>query len=143
MESWRRVWREGLGPALPTKGLQALILALQFDDERLIQGTTTLPQWQPSFPRAQVHAACAVAFSAWQGEGLNRVDEIEEFVSSACFKADERLGEPGASRRFLNWFDRTPREEMRRRLLGEVRATLAERVAVNRVHRPANAAKAA
>ncbi len=77
MESWRKVWREGFGPALPTRGLQALIRALQFDDLRLIQGATTSPHWQPSFPREQVQAACAVAFGAWQGEGLNRVDEIE------------------------------------------------------------------
>src|SRR5579871_3896835 len=108
MEGWRKAWREGFGPALSTKGLQELLRALQGDDERLIQGATTSPQWRPSFPDAQVQAACAVAFSAWQGEGMNQVDEIEEFVSSTCFEADERLGEPGASRRFLNWFDRTP-----------------------------------
>jgi hypothetical protein len=143
MESWRKTWREGFGPALSTIGLQALVRALQFDDERLIQGVTSEPQWRPSAPKVEAEAVCAVAFCGWQGEGLERVDEIEEFVAKSCFEADQRLGEPGASRRFLDWFDRTPREEMRRQLLGEVRATLAERVATKRVYQPAIAARAA
>jgi hypothetical protein len=143
MESWRKVWRDGLAPSLPTKGLQALARALQFDDERLIQEAATSPRWQPSFPRARVMAACAVAFCGWQGAGLGRVDEIEEFVGSVCFEADQRLGEPSASRRFLNWFDATPRDQMRRLLLGEVQAILAERVPVKRVYARPSAVKAA
>jgi len=143
MEAWRRVWREGFAPSLPTKGLQALFRALQADDERLIQGETTLPRWQPSFPHERVQATCAVAFCAWHGNGLDRVDEVEEFVSSACFEADERLGEPTAARRFMNWFDRTPRDQMRRMLLSEVQAILAERSPVRRMQRTTPAVKAA
>ena len=42
-------------------------------------------------------------------------------------EADTRLGEPAAVRYFLNWFDDTPRDEMRRQLLAEVNRALAER----------------
>jgi hypothetical protein len=42
---------------------------------------------------------------------------------------DQRLGEPAACRWFLNWFDETPRDEMRRLLLPEVQQLLAERQA--------------
>ena len=37
------------------------------------------------------------------------------------------VGEPAACRWFLNWFDETPRDEMRRLLLAEVNRNLAER----------------
>jgi hypothetical protein len=42
-------------------------------------------------------------------------------------EADRALGEPGACRLFLRWFDETPRAEMRRQLLPEVQRALAER----------------
>ena len=51
-----------------------------------------------------------------------------EFFARCCFEADERLGEPAACRWFLNWFDDAPRDTMRRELLAEVDAALAERI---------------
>ena len=36
--------------------------------------------------------------------------------------------EPAACRWFLNWYDDTPRDEVRRELLAEVELALAERV---------------
>ena len=44
-----------------------------------------------------------------------------------CFAIDQRLGEPAGCRWFLNWFDETPRDEMRRLLLAEVARALTER----------------
>jgi hypothetical protein len=41
LESWRRVFREGLEPVVSTPGLLALRQALLTDDPRLIQGATT------------------------------------------------------------------------------------------------------
>ena len=41
MESWRKVWREGLEPLLSTPSLEALQQALTTDDPRLLQGA----QW--------------------------------------------------------------------------------------------------
>src|SRR5262249_42196250 len=60
-----------------------------------------------------VEAACAVGFCGWQGDGLETVAEVEEFFARVCFEIDQRLGEPAACRWFLNWFDETPRDDMR------------------------------
>jgi hypothetical protein len=75
-----------------------------------------------------VEGACALGFCGWQGDHLTTVGEVEEFFAKCCFEADRRLGEPAACRWFLNWFDDTPRKEMRRELLDEIEHTLAERV---------------
>ena len=127
MESWRKVWREGLAPMLSTKGLQALKLALVRDDERLTQGATTTPPPMQCVLDWPVEGACALGYCAWQGDGLESVGEVEEFFARACFEADQRLGEPAACRWFLNWYDDVPREEMRTLLLAEVSRALAER----------------
>lgn len=127
MESWRKVWREGLAPQLSTPGLEALRLALVADDARLLQGATTTPPPLQCVQDWPVEAACVLGYCGWQGDGLETVAEVEEFFARACFEADQRLGEPAACRWFLNWFDDTSREEMRRLLLTEVNRELAQR----------------
>jgi hypothetical protein len=127
MESWRKVWRDGFAPVLSTAGLQELRKALVRDDARLTQGATTTPPPLQCVLDWPVEGACALGYSAWQGDGLESVGEVEEFFARACFEADQRLGEPAACRWFLNWYDDTPREEMRTLLLSEVNRTLAER----------------
>jgi hypothetical protein len=127
IESWRMVWREGFGPVLSTAGLVALREALRSDDHRLTQGSTTTPPPLMCVQDWPVEAACALGFCGWQGEDLETVGEVEEFFARACFEADERLGEPAACRWFLNWFDETPRDEMRELLLAEVHRALAQR----------------
>jgi hypothetical protein len=74
-----------------------------------------------------VEGACALTYCGWHGEGLQTVAEAEEFFARICFEVDQKLGEPAACRWFLNWFDETPREEMRRQLLVEVNRTLSQR----------------
>jgi hypothetical protein len=127
MESWRKVWREGLAPLLSTPGLEALSKALIEDDVRLQQGATTTPPPLQCVQDWPVEGACAIGFSGWRGDGLETVGEVEEFFARTCFEIDQRLGEPAGCRWFLNWFDDTPREEMRRLLLAEVGRTLAQR----------------
>lgn len=127
MESWRTVWREGFAPVLSLKGLEALRDALAADDARLTQGSTTTPPPLMCVQDWPVEAACAVGFCGWQGDRLQRVGEVEEFFARCCFEADTRLGEAAACRWFLNWFDDTPRDEMRRELLAEVERAIAER----------------
>jgi len=129
MESWRKVWRQGLAPHVSTAGLEALRRALVEDDARLVQGTTTTPPPLQSLHEWPVEAACVLGYCGWQGDGLETVAEVEEFFAQLCFEADHALGEPAASRWFLNWFDDTPREEMRSLLLAEVNQTLARRLA--------------
>lgn len=127
MESWRKVWREGMAPLLSTPGLEALQRALTTDDARLLQGVTTTPPPLQCVQDWPVEAACALGYCGWQGEGLETVAEVEEFFARMCFEIDQRLGEPAACRWFLNWFDETPRDEMRELLLDEVNRFLAQR----------------
>jgi hypothetical protein len=128
MESWRKVWRDGLAPVLSSEGLEALKQALESDDPRLLQGATTTPPPLQCVQDWPVEAACGVGFCGWQGDGLETVAEVEEFFARVCFEVDQRLGEPAGCRWFLNWFDETPRDDMRRLLLGEVGRTLAQRL---------------
>jgi hypothetical protein len=128
METWRKIWREGLASQLSTTGLEALRQALVADDARLLQGATTTPPPLQCVQDWPVEAACVVGFCGWQGDGLQTVAEVEEFFAKVCFETDQRLGEPAACRWFLNWFDETPREEMRRQLLAEVNRSLAHRL---------------
>ncbi len=127
MESWRKVWREGLVPLLSTGSLEALRRALAGDDPRLIQGATTTPPPLQCVQDWPVEAACALGYCGWVGDGLETVAEVEEYFARMCFEIDQRLGEPAGCRWFLNWFDETPRDEMRRLLLGEVHRALARR----------------
>ncbi|MBY0521816.1 MAG: hypothetical protein K2R98_00365 [Gemmataceae bacterium] len=128
MESWRKVWRDGLAPQLSIAALTALQRALQGDDARLIQGATTSPPPLECVRDWPVEAACVLGYCGWQGEGLETVSDVEDFFARACFEADQRLGEPAACRWFLNWFDDTPRAEARTQLLPEVNRTLAQRI---------------
>jgi hypothetical protein len=129
MESWRKVWRDGLAPLLSTAGLEALRLALLDDDPRLLQGATSSPPPLQCVQDWPVEGACALGYCGWVGDGLETVAEVEEFFARMCFEIDQRLGEPAGCRWFLNWFDETPRDEMRRLLLAEVNRALARRQA--------------
>ena len=127
MESWRKVWRDGLVPLLSTAALESLQAALADDDARLLQGATTTPPPLQCVQDWPVEAACALGYCGWQGEGLETVAEVEEFFARMCFEIDQRLGEPAGCRWFLNWFDETPRDDMRRQLVEEVNRSLAQR----------------
>lgn len=127
MESWRQVWRDGFVPVLSTAGLESLREALDKDDPRLTQGSTTTPPPLMCVQGWPCEAACALGFCGWQGDGKQTVGEVEEFFAKACWEADQRLGQPAACRYFLNWFDDTPRPEMRKELLAEVELALAAR----------------
>ncbi|HEX3151000.1 MAG TPA: hypothetical protein VHR66_23170 [Gemmataceae bacterium] len=127
MESWRTVWRDGFIPVLSLGGLEALREALVADDQRLVQGSTTMPPPLMCVQDWPVEAACALGICGWHGEHLQTVGEVEEFFARCCFEADRRLGETAACRWFLNWFDDTPRDEMRRELLGEVQRAIEDR----------------
>lgn len=136
MESWRMVWREGLAPVLSTTGLEALWQALRADDLRLTQGATTTPPPLLSLAECPCDGADAIGWCGWQGEQLATVGEVEEFFARTCYETDQRMGEPAACRWFLNWFDDTPRDEMRPQLLDEVERILAQRFGITRLSQP-------
>lgn len=120
MKTWKHVWREGLAVILSTRALKALRHALLNDDPRLIQRSTTSPPPAEVFHHDAVEGACALGYCGWRGEDLPTVGHVEAFFIRTCNAVDDALGEPGACRHFLNWFDETPRPLMRRQLLAEV-----------------------
>lgn len=128
MQLWQKVWRDGFAPQLSTPGLQALQTALATDDNSLLQQATTVPPPLQCVQDLPVEAACAIGYCGWRGDGLGTVAEVEEFFARTCFECDNLLGEPAACRHYLNWFDDTPRDEMRRELLVEVDNNLAVRM---------------
>lgn len=127
MESWRQVWRDGFAKVLPVDGLISLAEALKTDDPRLHQGATTTPPPLMCVQDWPCEGANVLGWTKYQGDTRVTVGEVEEHFARCCFEADQRLGEPAACRWFLNWFDDTPRDEMRRELLAEVELTLVER----------------
>ncbi len=126
MESWRKVWREGVVPLLTYRHLRALQMALEEDSPELLQGATTTPPPLQCVRDWLCEAACPVSYMGWKaGDGeveeLLTVDEVETWFAKMCFEIDSRLGEPAGCRHFLNWVDETDRSEMRRELLEEVK----------------------
>lgn len=135
MESWRMVWRiavelraEDGDYRIPTAGLEALADALARDAPEVFQGATVMPPPVQGVDDWPVERACAWAYAGWKGLGLDTVAALEEWWAGLCWELDQRLGEPAACRWFLNWFDETPREQMRRQLLGEVERAIVARL---------------
>lgn len=120
MESWRTVWREGVAPVLSAPGLLALRDALAGNDTRLTQGSTTTPAPLSFVLEWPCEGACAFGYAGWQGEGMETVGDVEAYFAKCCFEVDKKLGEPAGVRWFLNWYDDTPRDDMRKELLPEV-----------------------
>ncbi len=128
MESWRMIWREAAAALFSTAGLEALATALVGDDPRLLQGATTTPTPLQCTADWPMEAGDLFAFAAWQGDGLETVEECEEYFARCCYEIDQKIGEPAACRHLLNFWDESPRDEVRRLLLPEVRRILAQRV---------------
>jgi hypothetical protein len=125
VRNWRRVWREGFVPVLPLKGLKALQEALASNDPALLQGQTTVPPALAEVQDWPVEAACATTYCGWKGLDLGSVLKADEYFAQVCFDVDETLDEPAGCRHFLNWYDETPRDQMRRELLLEVQRAIA------------------
>jgi hypothetical protein len=132
LDAWRDCWRRGFAPQISDAGLEALRRALLEDDPNLIQGGTTVPPPMQCCQDWPVERACPVGYAGWRGDGLTTVIEVEEYFAAVCFVADQRVDEAGGCRWLLNWIDETPRDDMRRQLLTEVEATLAQRREVSR-----------
>ncbi len=132
MEAWRAVWRTGITPFISTAGLLALKKGLQEDDPNLIQGATTTPPPLLVVLKWPVEAADFAGYAFWQGDkqGEATVGECEGEFARVMYECDQVMGEPAACRHVINWFDDTPRDDMRRELLSEVELALSQRVAV-------------
>lgn len=127
MESWQKVWREGIEPLLSIDALRVLHAALLSDDPRLIQGANTTPPPLLCVHDWPVEEACVLCYAGWQGEGLETVAEVEEYFARLCFECDQRMGDPAACRWFLNFWDDTPRHVLFPLILEEVNLELLRR----------------
>lgn len=129
MTSWQLVLRDGFFPGWSTAALEAALVLLETDDKRLIQGSTTTPPPLMCVQDWVVEACDIVAFCSVPTAftAKETVGAMEEGFAKACFEADQRLGEPAACRWLLNWFDDTPRYEMRRCLIAEFKAEIGRR----------------
>ena len=123
--TWKTCWRKGIAPQLTDRHLEVLRDGLRDDDPALIQSHTVLP-WIAHDP--DVVGACAVAYCGWKGDLIQTCHAVEEFFDKVCNEADRRLGDKKTCRWFMNWFDETPRDEMRREFLAEVQRTLDARL---------------
>jgi hypothetical protein len=127
LPSWQHAFRVGFAPQLTYGMLAALAGALERDEPALIQGATVSPPPLHFLTDWPVEAACGLAFGPWQAGGCVTVGQAEEAFAQLCAHADALLGEPAGCRHFINWFDETPREEMRLLLLAEVRREMSLR----------------
>ena len=129
VDTWVKVWRDGIVPELSTKGLLGLAAALQRDDARIITGATTSPPPLQCVSGRPVQGYCPLCYALLDGEqpGTVSVGELEERFAAACWNADQRLGEPGVCRHLLNAIDDWTRPELIRRLLPEVNRGLERR----------------
>jgi hypothetical protein len=130
MQPWMVAFRDGLAPTLPTAGLEALAVALETDSPELAQGVTLSPPPLQLYRDRPPTSACPVAYCGWKGKALATVAEVEEFFSSACYRAGVALGDERAAGYFLNFWDDTPRGIARVGLLAEVRRELGRRATV-------------
>lgn len=126
---WRRVWRQGIQPQLPSRGLLLLLEALASDDPRLAQRITTIPPCQVPATDDKCEAACPIGFAWWKGANLYTIDGVEDAFAACCAECDRLCArfEPASSRLFIDWWDSTPRLEARRELLAEVHEELVRR----------------
>lgn len=123
-EPWREVWRKGIVPLLSRKGLEALANALRQNSPELRSGATTTPPPLLPLLNQPVESACAIAYCGWRGEGLETVGQVEEYFQRICLEAEQLLGREYVYVHFLNWFDDTPWDTVRRELLEEVELAL-------------------
>jgi hypothetical protein len=129
MQQWQRVWRLGLAPELSKTGVEQLRAALVRDDLQIVQRETVFPPPLEVFATEPIECACAVGYCLWKGRGLRSVGELAAAFARLCMRVDARLGEPAATRHFLDWFDSAPRWRMRQDLLAEVDRLLNKRSA--------------
>jgi hypothetical protein len=92
-----------------------------------MQGAVSSPPPLEALRHCAVKGCCAISFCGWQGEGRRSVGQVEEYFHRLCDAVDVAFQEPAACRYFLNWFDDTPRADMRRELLAEVARALVQR----------------
>jgi hypothetical protein len=125
MEAWRRAWRDGFSPLLSAAAKECLLIGLDADDPCIVQGKTCEPPEHFANSRERIAMADALSFAGWQaGEHDGTVGGCQAYFDRLSVEAAERLGKVSDAVAFLNWYDSTPRAEMRRELADELRGEL-------------------
>jgi hypothetical protein len=127
VQTWVKIWREGVAPLLSTPGLEALRVALASDDPELLQGRNTKTDNELPDSDDECTGACPLGYVGWKGEPLETVGEVEVYFAALVETINVRAREPATASFFLQWVDDTPRDEMRQALLIEVNRALAAR----------------
>lgn len=127
METWRFIFRKGFAPLLSISALEALKTGLHQDDPTLVQGCVVFPKPIPGFWDLPAAVTGLLAYIGREGEGLFSVFEVSEFHNRLKDAAAQKLGAENNAQELLEWFDKAPREIMRKELLGEVRRELRAR----------------
>lgn len=109
MESWRYVWRNGFLSSLDgfggVDGLAALVAAMEADSDELIHNATTCPPPLLCVQDWPIEATDGIGYILWKSLDLATVGDVVDGFSNWCMEADMLLGEPGACRWFLNFWD--------------------------------------
>lgn len=131
LEPWQVAWRHALCPRLSKFQLLSLHQAILDDDPSLLQGATTSPPAIHSSGEWPCEAACLIG---WLGraDGCENVNDVNDYFAKACSVIDLHLGELGACRVLLNWWDDTPRAQAFCQLLDEVNLEIARRLRAER-----------
>lgn len=128
---WLHVWRQGIQPQLPSRGLLLLAEALASDDPRLIQSVTTIPPCQTPRSDGQCEGACPIGYAYWRGLNLFTAEDVMDAFVACSAECDTMAGDDDDDddlvRHFIGWWDSTPRLEARRELLVEVHQELVRR----------------
>jgi hypothetical protein len=125
---WKKAWRAA-APMMSDESLAALRGAVEGDDPKLIQGATSSPPPLQCVQDWPCEGACLLGYAGWK-DGLNTVGEVEEYFARMCYEIDLAMGEPAGCRHLLNWYDETPRNEMRSQLLAEINLELQRRASL-------------
>lgn len=120
MESWRKVWREGIAPQLSTKALEELRYGLEKDSDFLLQGACSKPPMLECNYDKECEGGCAMVYGAWMAGEVKTVGQADEYFHNIVASQLMSDGCDNCVRDFLNWFDDTPRDEMRREMIREV-----------------------
>jgi hypothetical protein len=139
-ERWRIAWRDCIAPLMSERALKVLAEALETDDQRLVQSGTVVPDGHPMLAEREPTGACAIGLMGWLGYELRTAEKVIDFfertseraIHNAILLAQDR-GEDNKQQRtgaammgdFLEWFDSSPRDQMRFDLLQEVWRSLA------------------
>ena len=123
MESWKKSFAH-IADVCGVPALQVLRTAVSENYCSLIQGTTVAYEPATNPGDRTVCGACAVGYMYWKADDMDFADDVEEAVAATFSEVAKKAGWDRAPDLFTNWYDETPRDEMRRELLPVIDANI-------------------